>query len=63
MRAATGFLSAAYSVYPLNQLKVNRCGSVNVPSKYQSGITGFDLVLFVSASNSNENWLARAGPC
>ena len=52
MRAATGFLSSAYSVYPLRTLKVNRCGNVNVPSEYRNGISGYDLVLFVSASYS-----------
>ncbi|TNV71142.1 hypothetical protein FGO68_gene11989 [Halteria grandinella] len=64
MKATTGFLKAAIKVYPSSKLYLSgQCGSVTIPSSYKQGYSGADLVLFVIASTSQENWVARAGAC
>ncbi|CAD8156751.1 unnamed protein product [Paramecium octaurelia] len=64
VRAATGFLKAAIKVYPSSKLFLSgQCGSVTIPSSFKNGVTGVDLVLFVTATTSQDTWVARAGAC
>jgi len=66
MPAAIAYIRSALSVTPISTLKLSSttstvCG-LPAPSKYRTGVQT-DLVIFVSAENTNDNYIAWARPC
>jgi len=62
---AISYFAQTLQVPQLSSLKIPAgaaCG-LSVPSKYQAGIQGADLILFVTGESSSESWIAWAKSC